>query len=120
LFERAPEVATPGAFALLLAEALKVAVSQIGVMEQPPGSNRGPEVDRYLTAVGLDPTRGSFPWCAAFVFSCFDEAARALGRTNPVIRTAGVLDTGTRPAPTASSESPPPRPTCTKGWLRPA
>lgn len=92
LFGRAPVPATPGGAAPLLAEALKVAASQIGVMEQPLGSNRGAEVDRYLTTVGLDPTKGSFPWCAAFVFSCFDEAARALGRTNPVVRTAGVLD----------------------------
>lgn len=76
----------------LLAEALKVAVSQIGVMEQPPGSNRGPEVDRYLRTAGLDPTQDSFPWCAAFVFWCFSEAAKTLGRQNPVMRTAGVLD----------------------------
>jgi hypothetical protein len=76
----------------LTVEALKVATSQIGVMEQPPGSNRGAEVDKYLRAVGLDPTTGSFPWCAAFVFSCFADAAKTLGRKNPVIRTAGVLD----------------------------
>lgn len=92
LFGRSPEVVTTGDPSPLTAEALKVAASQIGVMEQPPGSNRGPEVDRYLRAVGLDPTEGSFPWCAAFVFSCFNEAARALGRKNPVVRTAGVLD----------------------------
>ena len=76
----------------LPAEALKVAISQIGVMEEPPGSNRGPEVDRYLKAAGLDPTKGSFPWCAAFVFWCFNEAAKTLERKNPVIGTAGVLD----------------------------
>jgi hypothetical protein len=76
----------------LLAAALAVAISQIGVMEQPPRSNRGPEVDRYLKAAGLDPADGSFPWCAAFVYWCFKEAAKTLGRENPVIRTAGVLD----------------------------
>lgn len=76
----------------LLAEAVKIAVSQIGVMEQPAGSNRGPEVDRYLKATGLDPIQGSFPWCAAFVFWCFNEAAKTLGRQNPVMRTAGVLN----------------------------
>ena len=73
-------------------EAMKVAVAQIGVMEKPLGSNRGPEVDRYLKAAGVDPTRGSFPWCAAFVYFCFAESAKALGRKNPVVRTAGVLD----------------------------
>lgn len=92
LFGRAPEGTTTAPAAPLLVEALRIAATQIGVMEQPLGSNRGPEVDRYLRTVGLDPAEGSFPWCAAFVFSCFDEAARALGRANPVIRTAGVLD----------------------------
>lgn len=76
----------------LLGAAVKFAVSQIGVMEKPLGSNRGPEVDRYLKAAGIDPAQGSFPWCAAFVYFCFHEAAQALGRKNPVIRTAGVLD----------------------------
>ena len=75
----------------LLAEAITMATSQIGVMEQPPGSNRGPEVDEYVRRVGLDPA-GHFAWCAAFLYFCFDEAARAMGRENPVIKTAGVLD----------------------------
>ena len=76
----------------LLAETLVVAASQIGVMEQPPGSNRGPEVDAYLRGVGIDPTEGSFPWCVAFVYFCFEQAARKLDRANPMIKTAGVLD----------------------------
>lgn len=76
----------------LLSAAVREASSQVGVMEQPLGSNRGPQVDQYLLRVGLNPTAGSFPWCVAFVYYCFDEASRALGRTNPVVRTAGVLD----------------------------
>jgi hypothetical protein len=76
----------------LLARVLEVAASQIGVMEEPPGSNRGPKVDQYLSAVGLDPTTGSFPWCAAFVYWCFAQAGKALNRENPVICTAQVLD----------------------------
>jgi len=75
----------------LLQGALAVAASQVGVMEKPPGSNRGPEVDGYLRGVGLDP-RGGFPWCAAFVYFCFQRAASQLGRTNPVVKTGGVLD----------------------------
>jgi hypothetical protein len=39
----------------LLKTTLNVAMSQVGVMEEPPGSNRGPQVDQYLKAVGLDP-----------------------------------------------------------------
>ncbi|HMQ68015.1 MAG TPA: CHAP domain-containing protein [Ignavibacteria bacterium] len=67
-----------------LKEALKIAVSQIGVMEKPLGSNRGPEVDKYLASVGLGP--GQF-WCMAFVYYCFDKAAEKLGRNNPLVKT---------------------------------
>src|SRR5262249_38255526 len=75
----------------LLQGALGVAASQVGVMEKPPGSNRGPEVDTYLRGVGLDP-RGGFPWCAAFVYFCFQRAATQLRRANPVVKTGGALD----------------------------
>lgn len=74
----------------LLTEAIKVARTQIDVMEQPPGSNRGPDVDKYVQTVGLDP-KGKHAWCAAFVYWCFEQAATKLGRTNPVVKTAGVL-----------------------------
>ena len=76
----------------LLKTTLDVAASQVGVMEEPPGSNRGPQVDQYLKAVGLDPVDGSYPWCAAFVYWSFQQAATRLEKTNPVIRTASVLD----------------------------
>lgn len=75
----------------LLASAVHMAVREIGVMEDPRGSNRGPRVDQYVTATGLSPS-GRFAWCACFVFFCYKEAAAALGRSNPVVRTAGVLD----------------------------
>ena len=76
----------------LLASSLAAAVKEIGVLEEPPGSNRGARVDQYLRAAGLQPTEGHFAWCAAFVYWCFGEGARRLGRGNPLIRTAGVLD----------------------------
>jgi hypothetical protein len=89
----APEVPTVSvAGNPLLAETLRFAATQIGVMEQPLGSNRGPQVDQYLRSVGIDPAQGSFPWCAAFVYFCFQQAAITLGRANPVIKTGGVLD----------------------------
>jgi hypothetical protein len=72
----------------LLTEAVKIAHSQIGIMEKPPGSNRGPEVDMYLKTCGCDP--GNF-WCASFVYWCFDQAAKKLGRQNPVFKTPGCL-----------------------------
>lgn len=43
------------------------ALSHLGEHEQPSGSNRGPEVERYLDYVGLE---GGNPWCAAFASYC--------------------------------------------------
>lgn len=48
---------------------LEVAVGEIGVIEQPDGSNRGARVDVY-TAPDL-----GIPWCAAFVSWCFLRGA---------------------------------------------
>lgn len=51
-----------------------------GVQEVPPGSNRGPDVEKFLAAVGLEPSKDrfgkwtSYPYCAAFVSFCLDEA----------------------------------------------
>jgi hypothetical protein len=60
------------------------------VREVPMNSNRGPEVEKYLARVGVPP---GLPWCCAFVYYCFDEASKTLGRTgNPMVRTAGCLD----------------------------
>ncbi|MEI6160492.1 MAG: peptidoglycan-binding domain-containing protein [Roseococcus sp.] len=62
--------------------ALAVAVGELGHMEVPPGSNAGPEVEKYLASVGLG--RG-LPWCAAFVFWCASRAGpNALPRTGGV------------------------------------
>lgn len=71
--------------------ALQFAISQIGQQEIPKGSNRGPMVDEYQERVGLDLRRGS-PWCMAFIFWCFDEAAKEMKVYNPAIRSAGCLD----------------------------
>jgi hypothetical protein len=72
----------------LLTEVIKVARSQIGVMEKPPGSNKGPEVNEYLRCVDCPP--GSF-WCAGFVYWCFNEAAKNLNKKNPLFKTGGCL-----------------------------
>ncbi len=87
-FDAAPATETAGS--LLLAQALKVALSQKGVREKG-GANRGPEVEGYLERAGKDPT-GGFSWCQAFVYWCFDESAKALNVANPAIKTAGVLN----------------------------
>ena len=73
----------------LAAAALARAVTQIGQMEQPLGSNKGPMVDQYLASVGVAP--GNF-WCMAFVNWCFQHGAADAGLANPFPRTAGCLD----------------------------
>ena len=56
---------------------LQIAETQIGVTEQPPGSNDGPEIARYRTA-----TEGAYagaPWCAYFVSWAAAEAGAPIG-----------------------------------------
>ena len=65
------------------------------VREEPRNSNRGPQVDQYLLRTGSLP---GLPWCCAFVYWCFDEAAKHLEVPNPMVRTAGCLDHWSRAA----------------------
>jgi hypothetical protein len=58
------------------------------VREKPVNSNRGPQVDAYLARIGLGP---GYAWCCAFVYWCFDEAALAVRRANPMVRTGGCM-----------------------------
>lgn len=73
----------------LLKVVIKKAKSQVGVLEDPVGSNGGPEVDEYLASVGLD---SGYFWCMAFVYWCFNKASKELNLTNPAVKTAGVID----------------------------
>lgn len=73
----------------LLKKVLEIAVSQIGVMEHPLGSNRGTEVEKYLKSVGLG---GGNAWCAAFTYWCFEQAAQKLKINDPAVKTGGVLN----------------------------
>jgi CHAP domain len=75
----------------LTEQVIRIAFNQVGVMENPPGSNRGPQVDEFIRSTGLKPEEGSFAWCVAFIFWCFRQAATALDVPNPMTRTAGVL-----------------------------
>ncbi|NTU59130.1 MAG: CHAP domain-containing protein [Chlorobiaceae bacterium] len=65
------------------------------VREIPVNSNRGPDVEEYLHRVGVPPGNS---WCCAFVYWCFDEAAKSRDRLNPMVRTAGCLDHWNRAA----------------------
>ncbi len=71
-----------------LQKVIEIARTQIGELEEPLGSNRGPMVDEYLGSVGLS---GGYPWCMGFVYWCFDEAAKELGQVNPLVKTGGCL-----------------------------
>jgi peptidoglycan hydrolase-like protein with peptidoglycan-binding domain len=92
LFRSPPAPSTAAPADSLLGSVLAVAGGEVGVMEEPPGSNRGPKVNQYLASAGLNALDGNFAWCAAFVYWCFSQASTALAVPNPAVRTAGALD----------------------------
>jgi hypothetical protein len=65
---------------------LEMVARYLAVREQPPGSNRSPEIDRWLTMVG-SPLRS--PWCSAFLYGCGVET---LGTEWPFLRSGRVQD----------------------------
>jgi hypothetical protein len=71
-------------------KALEIALKEKekGVKESPLKANTGPEVNEYLKSIGLDP---GYAWCMAFMYWCFEQAADAMGRQNPMYKTGGVL-----------------------------
>lgn len=68
--------------------AAAIANGQVGVTEQPHGSNSGPMVDKYLACVGQPPGNA---WCAAFVCWCILEAADQLGARPSLLKSASAL-----------------------------
>jgi len=72
----------------IASEALKVAVTQIGVHEEG-GNNKGVKVGEYLSSVGLGQ---GYAWCQSFIYWCFKKASSNLAAANPVPKTAGVLN----------------------------
>ncbi len=77
----------------LIVKVLEIATNEIGVHEDPPGSNKGKRIEEYQRAVGIDPGE---PWCVAFIFFCFATAARTLKLPNPIeeadCKTGSALD----------------------------
>jgi hypothetical protein len=63
------------------------------VKEEPKGSNRGQMVSAYLASTGLG---AGYPWCMAFVYYVFNELSKQLGQTNPLPKTAGVMNHWTK------------------------
>lgn len=87
----------PKLMALLPAQALSIAIAQIGVVENQGEPNRGPEVDAYLKEAGIrnpgaNSKNGGYPWCQAFVYWCLAQSCKTIDRANPAPRTAGVLE----------------------------
>ena len=68
----------------MFANVVAVAQSQLGVHVRPRGSNKGPEVNKYLASVSIN-----FPaaWCTAFVYWCHEQAG-----ISGVPKTGGALD----------------------------
>lgn len=73
---------------ILRIRAMEIAKTQLFVREKT-GHNDGKEVEAYLKLLGLPK---GYPWCMAFVYWCFSEAAKQLDVLNPVPKTAGVMD----------------------------
>lgn len=69
-------------------KALEIAITQIGVQEQPHGSNKGPEVNEYLKSV--DVPQGN-SWCMAFIYWCFNQAAGKMSVKNSLFKTGSVM-----------------------------
>lgn len=91
----APPIAPGSAPSPLMLQALAIARTQVGQMEDPIGQNRGPMVNEYLRSVGINPAAGSADeraWCMAFVFWTFRAAADNLSLADPLPRTAGCVD----------------------------
>lgn len=72
----------------LALEALRIARTQIGVRERPPGSNDGPEIKSYLLSAGLTKPN---TWCMSFNYWCFEQASHNLKMINPLYRTGSVM-----------------------------
>jgi CHAP domain len=72
----AAPAAAPAAAGTGGAGALAAAQSQVGVAEQPPGSNDGPQIAEYRTATAGS---GVGPWCAYFTSWAAAQAGVPLG-----------------------------------------
>ena len=80
----------------LLCLSKNIAISQIGTKELT-GNNDGPEIEKYLKSVGLNP-KGKYPYCAAGQYWSFRTACDSLKISRkeiPIKKTAlanGVFD----------------------------
>jgi len=47
------------------------------------GQNRGPEIDKYLKSANASLEK-EYGWCGMFVYYCFSQAAKSLGKILPI------------------------------------
>ncbi len=73
----------------LLQTVVEIARAQVGVREHG-GKHRGLRVDQYILSVGLDPTKGAYPWCYAMTYWIYEQACHKLGLKNPLPKTGSV------------------------------
>ena len=74
----------------LAAAAVQYAIGEIGVTEDAARTNKG-EAKKYQDAVGLPKNEG-YAWCMAFVYWCYMRACMQYKVSNPVVKTAGVME----------------------------
>ena len=60
---------------------VQIARAELGVSEEPSGDNTGPRVREYQAATILEGT--GWPWCAAFVEWCWEQAGLDDHPANP-------------------------------------
>jgi len=84
----AAPAAAPAAAGTGGAGALAAAQSQVGVSEQPPGSNDGPQIAEYRTATAGS---GVGPWCAYFTSWAAAQAGVPLGEAGQGFGSVGAL-----------------------------
>lgn len=70
------------------ARALAAAQAQVGVAEQPPGSNDGPRIAEYRSATAGS---GVGPWCAYFTSWAAAQAGAPLGEAGQGFGSVGAL-----------------------------
>lgn len=70
-------------------KSLALAATQIGVKEDPIGSNWGSRVSDYLKCAGYTSPE---PWCMSFVYWCVAHTCQTENVANALPRTGGVHD----------------------------
>ena len=69
---------------------IEIATGELGKREKPEGSNWGEDIKKYLAAAKIN---FPAPWCMGFVQWVVQTAASTIKLPDPLLDSAGVLDT---------------------------